>query len=97
MPIPQEPEEFELDARSLAVRRLRKQRDFRRHLIAFVLFNTLIFTVWAMTDSSFPWFIFPLFGWGIGLVFHALDAYGSGITEADINREIERENSRRAA
>lgn len=101
MPVPRDADVIELDARARAVRRLRKQHDFRRHLTAYVLVNGIIIAVWAVVAVAsgfwFPWFIFPLLGWGIGIVFHAMDAYGSDITEADIAREMEREQGRRAS
>ena len=31
--------------------------------------------VWAITSASFPWFIFPLFGWGIFVAGHAAYAF----------------------
>lgn len=93
--------EVDLDPRARAVRRLRKQREFRQHLTAYVVVNALFITIWAMTgppnDSWFPWFLIPLIGWGIGIIFHAMDAYGHEITEADIEREMAREQERRAA
>jgi len=29
-----------------------------------------------LTSRHFPWFLFPAGGWGIGLIFHFLSAYG---------------------
>lgn len=82
--------------RALAVASLHKKRGFRTHLTAYVLVNGLLIIVWLATAISagdgawFPWPVFPLFGWGIGLAFHARAAYGSGITEAAIRQEMSR-------
>ena len=93
--------ELDLDPRARAVRRLRKQREFKQHLTAFVTINALFIAVWAVMGTThdwwFPWFIFPMLGWGIGLVFHGMDAYGHEITEADVAREMAREQERRAS
>jgi hypothetical protein len=82
------------DLRELAIQRLRKRRDFHRHLLAYVTVNLLFVGVWfvaaSSSDSWFFWPVFPMLGWGIGVVFHAQDVYGAQITEAQIEREMQR-------
>jgi len=75
-----------------AVRRLKKQRDFRSHLLVYVLVNTLLVVIWMMTDPhGFFWPVFPIAGWGIGVIMNAWDVYGrQEITEEDIHREMDR-------
>jgi hypothetical protein len=53
--------------------------------------------IWAITNAhGFFWPIFPIAGWGIGVVMNAWDVYWRPeITEKDIEHEIEREHSRR--
>ena len=36
----------EQELRDKAVRRLKKQRDFRSHLLVYVLVNTLLVVIW---------------------------------------------------
>jgi hypothetical protein len=49
---------------------------FRVHLGVYLSVNVLLFVTWALTSGrgdggiGFPWFLFPLLGWGIGLVAH---------------------------
>jgi len=78
------------EVRQAAITRLRKKRDFRAHLLAFVMVNLLLNGIWLATGAgSFYWPVFPLFGWGIGLAFHAWDAYGAPVpTEEQIQKEI---------
>ncbi|HZD86605.1 MAG TPA: 2TM domain-containing protein [Gaiellaceae bacterium] len=78
-----------------AVQRLEKKREFRIHLSVFVVINALLWLVWglvyAYTGFTFPWPLFPLAGWGIGLGFHAYDVYyRRPFTEAQIDREAAR-------
>jgi len=48
-----------------------------------------------MTSPPFFWPIFPLVGWGIGVVANAWDAYGSDEpTERQVNREMVRLTNR---
>jgi hypothetical protein len=79
------------DLRDQALRRLKKKRDFRGHVMAYVLVNALLIGIWAVTGAGFFWPVFALLGWGIGLGMNAWDAYGRRpITEDDIRREEER-------
>ncbi len=78
--------------RKQALERVKKRRDFWPHLLVYVMVNALLVVVWAMTGSGgFFWPIFPIAGWGIGVVMHAWDAFfRTGITEEDIDREVAR-------
>jgi hypothetical protein len=80
-----------LDLRERAVRRLRKKHDFRIHLVIYLMVNALLVAVWAMTGPGFFWPIFPLVGWGVGVVANAWDAYGRDVpTESQIRHEMEK-------
>ena len=48
----------------------RAKGGFRGHLIPFITVNAFLFFIWAMTGGGHPWFLYPLGGWGIGLVSH---------------------------
>jgi len=41
----------------------------------------------AFTDANFPWAVFPLVGWGVGLAFHYV--YGFKRAGANIHRRQE--------
>ena len=84
--------------RDKAVQRLKKRRDFRAHLLVYVLVNGFVVLIWAITGSGFFWPVFPMAAWGIGLVLNAWDVYWRReITEQDIRHEMEREDRRGAA
>jgi hypothetical protein len=79
------------ELREQAIRSLKKKRDFRSHVVAYVLVNALLIVIWAVTGAGFFWPVFPLVGWGIGVGFNAWDVYGRRpITEDEILREQER-------
>ena len=85
------------DLRSVAVRRLRQRREFLEHLVAYGIVNGALWVIWliiALTaGATFPWPLFPMAGWGIGLAFHAWATYGPPsrpIDEAAVEREMER-------
>ena len=75
-----------------AVQRLKKRRDFHGHLLVYLLVNAFLVAIWAVTDShGFFWPVFPIVGWGIGVVMNAWDVYWRReITGQDIQHEMER-------
>lgn len=84
------------DLRERALRRLKKKHDFHVHLVIYLMVNTMIVVVWAMTSHAFFWPIFILVGWGVGVVANAWDAYGGDEpTEDRISREMDKINRRR--
>jgi hypothetical protein len=53
---------------------IKRRRVFTLHLSVYLSANLFLFVVWLMTGRGYPWFIFPIFGWGIGLVAHFVAA-----------------------
>jgi vacuolar-type H+-ATPase subunit I/STV1 len=77
--------------RDRAVKRLKKRRDFAGHLLIYTMVNTFIVIIWAVTSNGFFWPIFPIVGWGIGVVMNAWDVWhGDEFSDEEIAREIER-------
>jgi hypothetical protein len=48
------------------------------HLAAYILVNAFFVILWFFSGGGFPWFLFIMFFWSIGLVAHAIGVYGSG-------------------
>jgi len=77
--------------REAAVTRLRKKRDFATHVLIYLLVNSFLVVIWAVTSGDFFWPIFPIAGWGIGLAANAWDVYGrKPISEGEIRQEMDR-------
>lgn len=55
----------------------KKRVAFKRHLGTYIIINTMFWLLWLFTDSHnhFPWPVWPMIGWGIGLAFNYMDAY----------------------
>jgi hypothetical protein len=51
-----------------------QRKAFRIHATVYVSVQLLIIAIWALVwataGESYPWFIYPLLGWGIGLAAH---------------------------
>jgi hypothetical protein len=62
----------------------RKRRSLRNHTQSFLSTNLFIFLLWltiALTTGAwFPWFMFPLLGWGLGYTMHVL-GYRSWVSD----------------
>jgi len=62
-----------VDKRTLKIYRL---RGFFIHLLTYLLVNTGLIVINLLTAPSYYWFVWPLMGWGIGLVSDALATPG---------------------
>lgn len=78
------------ELREQAIKRLKKRRDFKAHLLVYFMVNAFIVVIWAVTGAGFFWPVFPIVGWGIGVVMNAWDVYVvRDFDERRIQREIE--------
>ncbi|MGB5818190.1 MAG: 2TM domain-containing protein [Saonia sp.] len=50
-------------------------RGFYGHLTGYCIAIPILAYINYMT-TSFPWVIFPVLGWGFGLLMHGLEAHG---------------------
>jgi len=55
----------------------RERVEFKRHLVVYIVIIGILGLINLLTSRHFPWFLFPAGGWGIGIIFHFLAAYGS--------------------
>jgi len=84
--------------RSRAVKALKKRRDFKGHLLVYLMANTFFVVIWLVTiaPDGFFWPVFPLVGWGIGVVMNAWDVYRpEEFSEDEIAAEMRRLEHRR--
>ena len=59
----------------LAKKRVEEKKGVFSHIIIYVVVNAVLVIIWALTGRGYPWFIWPIFGWGIGLIFHVLGVF----------------------
>ncbi len=85
----------DVSERHLARKRLVARREFFSHLFTYVVVNGLLVGVWAATGGGYFWPAWVMGAWGVGLIMHAWDTFWKRpITDADIDRELERHRSR---
>ena len=86
-------EELKRNAREIAEAKL----GFYIHLAAYVVVNSLIILSWWLSGALyvwiFPWFVFPLLGWGAGVLVHYLCVFpgvGQGYIESKSEQEYQK-------
>lgn len=58
--------------------RILNDLGFKIHAAVYVGVNLLLIAINLLTDPQTLWFVWPLFGWGLGLLGHAAAAYYAG-------------------
>ena len=62
----------------------KKRAGFQRSLVSYFVINGLLWFIWWFTagrrgiNREMPWPVWSTLGWGIGLLFQYLNAYGGG-------------------
>ncbi len=73
-----------------------KRASFRSHLATYLVIIGFLWVLWFITGagsygrSGVPWPAWAMLGWGIGLVFHYLGAYGRRGGYNAVEREYEK-------
>lgn len=83
------------EAYQRAKKRVEAKAGFYRHLTIYIAVSVLLMLINFSTSSEYLWFIWPLMGWGLAVLLHALRVFGfaggSAITEQMIEKEMEKE------
>ena len=86
------------EAYERAKSRVEAKLGFFIHLAVYIVVNGLLIIINMSTSPKYLWFIWPLIGWGIGVIFHGLGVFfltsGAGIKERFIEKEMKKQTSR---
>jgi len=81
-----------------AEQRVRAKVGFYWHLTSYILVNGMLIAIYLLTTLAvgelyYPWFVWPMAGWGIGLLFHFMGVFvfGGSRSEDTRRRMIEEE------
>lgn len=61
-----------------AKKRVKELKDFYHHLAIYIIVNIGLFILNMISSPGHLWFYWPLFGWGIGIISHAISVFGFG-------------------
>ena len=78
-----------------------RRASFKTHLCAYVIVNLSLWLLWIFSGdrtagSGFPWPVWPLMGWGIGLASHYVSAYvntGTGSVDKEYEKLLNHKNN----
>jgi len=69
--------------------RVKRMSVFYQHLIVYVLVNAGLAVINLTSNPNDLWFVYPLFGWGVGLAAHGASVFfAEGFTKSWEERKI---------
>jgi hypothetical protein len=83
----------EKELREKAEKRVEEKNGLYWNLGAYIIVNAGLVFIWYFTGAGYPWFVWPLLGWGIGVLFHFLSVFVFGQSkwhEQQVEKEMER-------
>jgi len=60
-----------------AKKRVEEIKGFYTHLVTFVIVNAVLVVINLLTSPEYFWFIWPIIGWGVGIVIHAFSVFSN--------------------
>ena len=72
--------------------------EFRIHLVTFIAVNAILAAINLILTPEYLWVIWPVLGWGIGLIVHAINVHAStnsSFKERMIEKELEKQKNPR--
>jgi uncharacterized protein (DUF486 family) len=71
-----------------------KRANFQRSLVVYVVVNAFLWFIWWFNHQDgdhdrLPWPVWVMVGWGIGLIFQYMNAYGGSKTDL-VQKEYDR-------
>ena len=75
----------------VAKKRVKDKKDFYVHLTIYLIVNSIVVLTWALTSGGYPWFVWFLGPWGIGIVFHFLGVFVFPTSAEKEKKAIEKE------
>lgn len=72
----------------------KKRANFQRSLVSYFVVNAFLWFIWWFTsgrhgNTHMPWPAWVSAGWGIGILFQYMNAYGGGKNEL-VEKEYEK-------
>ncbi len=85
-----------LALREREARRIVRRQWFWLHFVVWATIQAFLIVIWALSSRHYPWFIFPLFGWGVLVAAHFAYAFIVRDPEEIIVERAQREKERPA-
>ena len=76
-----------------ARKRVEAKKGFYKHLLIYIVVNIMLVLIWAFASGGgYPWFLWVLGFWGIGVLFNYFDVFVrlGKVDKAAIEKEAEK-------
>jgi hypothetical protein len=90
--LPQPPTEDEL--RRKAEKAVKEKVGLYSHIGTYIVVNIFLVVIWLLSGHGYPWFLWVMAGWGLGLAMHIFGYYTGRRSDAMKNRMVEKEMER---
>jgi hypothetical protein len=77
-------------------KKAKNRASFKVHAFTYILVNAALWLIYLFTNgqngfgNAYPWPIWGMLGWGIGLAFHYFSAYGNMDEKTLAEREYQK-------
>lgn len=88
---PTAPDSSEDEIKKIAEKRVRERIHLLQHIGAYIIINGFLVLVWALSGAGYPWFLWVMAGWGIGLAFNIVGYLTGGKGSAARDRMVQKE------
>ena len=82
------------ELRKKAEKRVSEKVGLLSHLGSYIIVNGFLVVVWALSGAGYPWFLWVMAGWGIGLAFHAFNYFIGKRSDAAKEKMLQKEMER---
>jgi len=80
--------------REKAEKRVKQRTRLLEHIATYVIVNGFLVVVWALTGAGYPWFLWVMAGWGLGLAMNVSSYFIRSKGDSSRERMIQEEMKR---
>jgi hypothetical protein len=84
----------EEELRAEAEKRVRERVHLLEHIGTYIVVNGFLVAVWALSGGGYPWFLWVMAGWGVGLLLHIVAYFTGARGGAAQDRMVDKEMRR---
>jgi hypothetical protein len=75
----------------MAEKRVKSRIELLEHIGIYIVINGFLVVVWALSGAGYPWFLWVMAAWGLGLAFHILGYILGSRSDTSRHKMIEKE------
>ena len=79
------------EIRQRAESRVKQRVALISHIGSYIIVNAFLVLIWLITGRGYPWFVWVMVGWGIGVAFHIFGYITGSRGGAALERMVQRE------